>query len=139
MHPLRKLREAGSITLAKIKLLLAEDVVFHSPIFVMPVEGREKVAAMFALSLGVRRGSYVAEYRLDDRTTLLVWKGKIQGREIESFEMLTDDLHGLLIERTVAYRPFPAIQIFRNEMYRELKGILGPEYWDYPAEDQSQQ
>jgi hypothetical protein len=139
MHPLRKLREAGSITLAKIEVLLAEDVVFYSPIFVKPVEGREKVAAMFALSLGVRRGSYVAEYRLDGRTTLLVWKGKIQGREIESFEMLTDDMHGLLIERTVAYRPFPAIQILRDEMYRELKGILGPEYWDYPAEDQSQQ
>jgi hypothetical protein len=139
MHPLRKLREAGSITLAKIEVLLAEDVVFYSPIFVKPVEGREKVAAMFALSLGVRRGSYVAEYRMDGRTTLLVWKGKIQGREIESFEMLTDDMHGLLIERTVAYRPFPAIQSLRDEMYRELKGILGPEYWDYPAEGQSQQ
>jgi hypothetical protein len=136
MHPLRKLREAGAITLARIKVLLAEDAIFHSPVLVKPVQGREKVAAIFALSLGVRRGSYVAEYRLDDRTTFLRWKGKIQGRQIEGFELLIDDKQGLLIERTVAYRPLPALQILGDEMYRDLKGILGPDYWAYPTEGQ---
>jgi hypothetical protein len=52
MHPLRRLREAGPSALAKIKELLAEDAVYHSPVLVRPVEGREKVAAMFAVSLG---------------------------------------------------------------------------------------
>lgn len=134
MHPLRRLREAGPSTLAKIKELLAEDAVYHSGVLVRPVEGREKVAAMFAVSPGVRHGSYVAEYRLDDRNTFLRWKGKIQGCEIESFEVLTDNNQGLLVQRTVAYRPFPALLLVRDEMYRDLKDILGPDYWEYPTE-----
>jgi hypothetical protein len=32
MHPLRQLREGGKPTLAQIRELLAEDIVFNSPI-----------------------------------------------------------------------------------------------------------
>jgi hypothetical protein len=134
MHPLRKLREAGPSTLAQIKALLAENAVFRSPVLAKSVEGREKVAALFAVSLGVRHGSYTAEYRLDDRNTFLRWKGTIHGHEIESFEVLTDNDQGLLVERTLAFRPFPALKILREEMYGDLKNVLGPEYWEYPAE-----
>jgi hypothetical protein len=50
--------------------------------------------------------------RLDDCTTFLWWKGTIDGHEIESFDVLVDNAEGLLQERTVAYRPFPAVAIF---------------------------
>lgn len=133
MHPLRKLRETGPRTIARLKALLAENVVFYSPVLAKPVEGREKVAAIFAASPAVRQGSYVAEYTLDNRNTFLRWKGTFHGYEIESLEVLTDNTQGLLVERTVAYRPFPALRILREEMYKDLKNILGPEYWEYPS------
>jgi len=134
MHPLRKLFEAGPNTHMQIKALLAENVVFHNPVLVKPLVGREKVSAMFAVSARSRQGSYTAEYRLDDRNTFLRWKGTIHGHEIESFEVLTDDDQGLLVERVIALRPFPAIKILREELYADLKGILGSDYWEYPAE-----
>ena len=46
MHPLRKLRESGHATPAQVSALLAENVVFNSPILVRPIEGSEVVAAI---------------------------------------------------------------------------------------------
>ena len=44
MHPLRKLRESGKPTLAQISKLLAENIVFDSPILARPIQGRELIA-----------------------------------------------------------------------------------------------
>jgi hypothetical protein len=133
MHPLRELREAGDNTPAAVAKLLAENAVFHSPLLVRAVEGREKVAVIMAASPKIRHGFYTAEYRLDDRNTFLRWKGTIEGREIESFGVLTDNDQGLIVEYTIAFRPLPAIQIFRDALYPVVKDILGPEYWEYAA------
>ena len=48
MHPLRKLRESGKYTVAQMSELLAENVVFNSPILIRPIQGREVIAAIFA-------------------------------------------------------------------------------------------
>lgn len=133
MHPLRKLRESGNNTPAAVAELLAENVVFHSPLLVRAVEGREKVAVIMATSPKIRHGAYTGEYRLDNRNTLLRWKGEIEGREIESFGVLTDNDQGLIAEYTIAFRPLPAVQIFRDVIYPVVKDILGPEYWEYSA------
>jgi hypothetical protein len=133
LHPLRKLRESGDNTPAAVAKLLAENAVFHSPLLVRPVEGREKVAVIMATSPKIRHGAYTAEYRLDDRNTFLRWMGTIEGREIESFAMVTDNDQGLIAEYTIAFRPLPAILIFRDAIYPVVKDILGPEYWEYAA------
>ena len=39
MHPLRKLRESGKPTAAQVSELLAENIVFNSPILVRPNRG----------------------------------------------------------------------------------------------------
>src|SRR6266403_1499328 len=72
MHPLRKLRESGKPTAAQVSELLAENIVFNSPILVRPIEGREVIAAIFAQSSATRgSGTYTAEIKLDERTTAL--------------------------------------------------------------------
>ena len=72
MHPLRKLRESGKPTPAQVSALLAENIVFNSPILVRPIEGREVIAAIFAQSSATRgSGTYTAEFKLDERTTIL--------------------------------------------------------------------
>ena len=70
MHPLRKLRESGKPTPAQVSELLADNIVFNSPLLVRPIEGREVIAAIFAQSSATRgSGTYTAEFKLDERTT----------------------------------------------------------------------
>ena len=133
MHPLRKLRESGSSTPAQVGELLAENVVFNSPILVRPVAGREAVAAIFAQSSSTRDGgSYTAEFKLDERTTFLRWEGTMKGRKLESFEIIVDDEQGRIVERTIAMRPYPALKLFRDAMHASLKDKLPADVWDYP-------
>jgi hypothetical protein len=134
MHALRKLRESGRSTPGQVSTLLAEDVVFNSPILVRPIAGREAVAAIFAQSSSTRgSGRYTAEYKLDDRTTFLRWEGTIDGRKLESLEVIVDNEQGLIVERTIAMRPYPAVKLFRDAMDASLKDKLPPDVWDDPA------
>jgi hypothetical protein len=132
MHPLRKLRESGKATAAQVSALLAENVVFNSPILVRPIEGREVVAAIFAQSSSTRgSGTYTAEFKLDERTTFLRWVGTMDGHKIESLEVIVDNEQGLIEERTVSLRPYPAVKLFRDSMYASLKDKLPADVWDY--------
>src|SRR5262245_65584997 len=132
MHPLRKQRESSNATPAQASALLAETIVFNSPILVRPIEGREVIAAIFAQSSSTRgSGTYTAEFKLDERTTFLRWEGTMAGHKIESLEVIVDDEQGRIVERTIALRPFPAVQLFRDAMYASLKDTLQPDVWAY--------
>ena len=134
MHPLRQLRESGMSTPARVSALLAADVVFNSPILARSIEGREAVAAIFAQSSSTRgSGRYTAEFKLDERTTVLRWEGTMAGHKLESLEIIVDNEQGLIVERTVALRPYPAVKLFRDAMYESLKEKLPSDVWDYPT------
>jgi hypothetical protein len=117
MHPIRKLRESGHATSEQFASLMDKDVVMHSPLLIKAILGRDAVAKTMAASSRNRDnpGEYVLERKLDENTTFLRWKGTIEGHEFESLELLTDGPDGKLRERTVAYRPFPALKIFREK------------------------
>ena len=134
MHPLRKLRESGHATPAQVSALLAGNVVFNSPILVRPIEGREVIAAIFAQSSATRgSGTYTAGFKLGERTTFLRWEGTMEGHKIESFEVIVDNEQGLIVERTIALRPYPAVKLFRDAMYASLKDKLPSDVWNYPT------
>ena len=135
MHPFRKLREAGPPTPQQAAAILAENVVMHSPVLIKPIVGRELVAITISNSSRSRDdpGKYIFERKLDDRTTLLRWQGTVEGYKIESLELLTDNKDGLLLERTVAYRPFPALKIFRDRLIALNGERLPADMWDYPT------
>jgi hypothetical protein len=133
MHPIRKLRESGHATPEQFAALLDEDVVMHSPLLIKPIVGRDAVAVTMAASSRNRDnpGAYVAERRLDENTTFLRWQGTIEGHEFESLELLTDGPDGKLKERTVAYRPFPALKIFREKQRAAVGDKIPADSWDY--------
>jgi hypothetical protein len=135
MHPLRKLREAGPPTPEQVAQILSENVVMHSPVLIRPIVGRALVAVTISNSSHSRDdpGKYVFEARLDDRTTFLRWQGTVERHKIESLELLTDDENGSLLERSIAYRPFPAVKIFRDLLIALNDGRLPADMWDYPA------
>ena len=133
MHPIRKLRESGHATPEQFAALLDEHVVMHSPLLIKAILGREAVAVTMAASSRNRDnpGTYVLERKVDDNTTLLRWKGTIEGHEFESLELLTDGPDGKLKERTVAYRPFPALKIFREKQRVAVGASIPADAWDY--------
>ena len=55
----------------------------------------------------------------------------MDGRKIESFEIIIDDEQGLIVERSIAMRLYPAVKLFRDAMYASLKDKLPPDVWDY--------
>jgi uncharacterized protein with FMN-binding domain len=126
-HPLRLLREAKAPA-EELHKLLAEHVVFHSPIFAKPVVGRDLVAKVMQQAVQVREGQYTYELR-DGSKTILVWSGKIDGHKLESFELIEDDDQGRIVSRTVAMRPFPVVAIFRDAMFARLGGLLTEDFW----------
>ena len=110
--------------------LLAENFVFNSPILIRPIEGREVVAAIFAQSSSTRgSGTYTAEFKVDERTTFLRWVGTMDGHKLESLEINVDNEQGLIVERTIALRPYPAVKLFRDAMYESLNDKLPPDVW----------
>ena len=121
MHPLRKLRESGKATPAQVSELLAENIVFKSPMLVRPIEGREVIAAIFAQSSSTRgSGTYTAEFKLDERTTFLRWEGTMDGHRIESFEVIA----GKSIPEEGAAKVFAFVhRVDRPEKEELLKGI----------------
>ena len=116
MHSIRKLRESDNATVADYEKILAPNVVFHSPVLIRTAEGREVVAKIFATLTTLREGVHTGEWKLDDRRTLLRWKGVIQGHELESFDLIEENDEGLIVDRTIAFRPMPAARLFRDAM-----------------------
>ena len=139
MHPIRKLRGSGHATAEQLATLLADDIVMHSPLLIRAIVGRDAVAKTMAASSKNRDnpGVYVLERKLDENTTFLRWQGTIEGHEFESLELLTDGADGKLKERTVAYRPFPALKMFREKQRAATSALLPPEMWDYSADNQT--
>jgi hypothetical protein len=133
VHPVRKLREAGNATPEQFAPLLDENVIMHSPLLIKAIVGRDAVAVTMAASSRNRDnpGAYVLERKLDERTTFLHWRGSIDGHEFESLELLTDGPDGKLSERTVAYRPFPALKIFREKQRAAVGDSVPADSWDY--------
>jgi hypothetical protein len=135
MHPLRALRERGDNTPEQVAALLADDIEFHTPILTKVVKGREVISRIWALSTHVRSGHYLREQKLDERTTFLQWQGEVDGRELEILELIEDNENGLIKKRTAAYRPLPAVELFRAAMYPSIRNWLGPEYFSYTPDD----
>jgi hypothetical protein len=131
MHAIRKLRESGHATVTDYEKLLAPNVVFHSPVLIRTAEGRTVVAKIFATSTTLREGAYTGEWKLDDRRTLLRWKGTIQGHELESFDLIEENDEGLIVDRTIAFRPMPAAKLFRDAMRAAMGSAIPDDYWEY--------
>jgi hypothetical protein len=106
------------MTPAQAAAVLNENVVMHTPVLTKPIVGQELVSIAISSSTQSRDdpGKYFFEGKIDARTTFLRWQGTVEGHKIESLELLTDDENGLLLERSVAYRPFPALKIFRDRL-----------------------
>ncbi|MFJ3222226.1 nuclear transport factor 2 family protein [Streptomyces sp. NPDC086783] len=123
MHPFRKAVEAGDH--AAIEALLAENVVFTSPVVFKPYTGRAITAAIVR---GVSRVftdfHYVREIGdADGADHALIFRAKVGDKEIEGCDFLHLDEDGRIDDFTVMVRPLSAAQALQEAMAAQFEQI----------------
>ncbi len=121
MHPFRAAVEARDIQAAAA--VLAEDVVFRSPIVFMPYAGKAATSAVLGAALLVFE-DFVYEAEMasgDGRDHALMFRARVGDKEIEGCDFLHHDDKGLVDRLTVMVRPLSAALALRDRMAAQLE------------------
>ncbi|MFX0593111.1 nuclear transport factor 2 family protein [Melissospora conviva] len=120
VHPFRAAVEAGQIDAAIA--LLAEDVVFHSPVVFAPYHGHDQVAVILRAVVEVFEDfRYVREIGTPDGADhALVFRARVGDREIEGIDLLHLGADGAIEEFTVLVRPLSAALALAEAMKAKL-------------------
>ena len=102
--------------------LLAEDVVFRSPIVFKPYEGRDAAALLLlAVARVFEDFRYVREIGAPDAPDhALVFQARVGDREIEGCDFLHTNADGLIDEFAVMVRPLSAALALAEAMQAQL-------------------
>ncbi|POX42746.1 hypothetical protein C3486_04025 [Streptomyces sp. Ru73] len=123
MHAFRQAVEAGDHR--AIEALLAEDVVFTSPVAFRPYPGKAITAAILrGVSRVFEDFRYVREiHDAEGRDHALVFAARVGDREISGCDFLHTDENGLIDEFTVMVRPLNAAQALAEAMGAQFERI----------------
>lgn len=123
MNPFRAAVEARDFEGAVA--LLADDVVFRSPVVFRPYQGRDTVAAiLFAVSRVFEDFRYEREIGAEGaRDHALVFKARVGEREVHGCDLLHTNEEGLIDELTVMVRPLSAAMALGEAMKAQLESI----------------
>ncbi len=123
MHPLRQAAEADALD--TVPALLAENVVFLSPVAFTPYTGRGMVTAILRAVTSVFEDfRYVSELSdLDGRNHALVFRARVGDREIHGCDFIHHDENGLIDEFTVMVRPMSAAKELACAMQARFASI----------------
>jgi hypothetical protein len=121
MHPFRTAVEAQDIEAAIA--LLAEDIVFRSPVVFKPYHGREAVAPLLlAVSRVFEDFRYEREIGAPEaRDHALVFNARIGDRELDGCDFLHANEHGLIDDFCVMVRPLSGALALAEAMKAELE------------------
>ncbi|WP_329500154.1 nuclear transport factor 2 family protein [Kitasatospora herbaricolor] len=123
MHPFRKAVEARDEE--ALAALLAEDVVFTSPVVFKPYPGKAITAAILRGAMRVFEDfAYVREIaNPDGRDHALVFTATVGGKRIQGCDFLHFDEAGKIDEFTVMVRPLSAAQALAEAMGAQFDRI----------------
>ncbi|WP_232797232.1 nuclear transport factor 2 family protein [Blastococcus atacamensis] len=109
-----------------LEALLADDVVFYSPVVYTPQRGKEITtryleAAAQSLAGDAATGTfrYTKEVLTGD-TAVLEFETSVQGTYVNGVDIIRCDDAGAIVEFRVMMRPLQAIQVVHEEMGRRL-------------------
>jgi hypothetical protein len=113
-HPFEVV-SSTSPTAERFAEVLSPDVVFHSPVFIHPITGRDFVARLLETVHGIF-GAPAYRLRLSDgRDTVVQFDAEVEGETLQVAVVIRDDAQGLISELTVLMRPLPVIRRFGEE------------------------
>jgi ketosteroid isomerase-like protein len=120
VHPFRTAIEARDLD--AVTALLADDVVFRSPIVFKPYRGRDTVAALLAAVGEVFEDfSYAREIGAEDaRDHALVFNARVGDKQVEGCDFLHVDDNGLIDELVVMVRPLSGAHALAEGMSAQL-------------------
>ncbi|MET9089242.1 nuclear transport factor 2 family protein [Streptomyces sp. NPDC090075] len=123
MHPFRKAVENGDMD--AVAALLAEDVVFTSPVAFKPYPGKAITAAILrAVSRVFEDFEYVREIaNPDGRDHALVFTATVAGKKLQGCDFLHFDEDGKIDDFTVMVRPLSAAQALSEAMGAQFERI----------------
>ena len=124
MHPFRKAVEAGD--LAAMEALLADDVIFTSPVAFKPYAGRAITAAILATVMEVFEDfRYVRE--IGDESSndhALVFEARVANKAITGCDFIRTNSDGLINDFMVMVRPLRAAQALSEQMGARFDDIV---------------
>lgn len=120
MHPFREAVEAADH--GRMVALLAEDVVFRSPVVHKPYEGREALSTLLAAIMQVLEDFRYEREIADGRDTVLVFRARVGDREVEGCDILRTGDGGLIEEFVVMLRPLTGLTAAAEAMRVQLEG-----------------
>lgn len=104
--------------LAGIPSLLADEVVFHSPLVHTPQEGKKlttKYLQAAFLVLGTSNFRYLREV-VGERDAVLEFVAEVDGITVNGVDLIRFDEAGLITDFKVMVRPLQAIQLVHKKM-----------------------
>ncbi|WP_328355066.1 nuclear transport factor 2 family protein [Streptomyces sp. NBC_00457] len=123
MHPFRKAVENRDI--AGVEALLADDVVFTSPVVFKPYAGKAITAAILRGVMRVFEDfTYVREIaNPDGRDHAFVFTATVAGKQLQGCDFLHFDEDGRIDEFTVMVRPLSAANALAAAMGAQFEQI----------------
>ncbi|KOG22090.1 nuclear transport factor 2 family protein [Streptomyces viridochromogenes] len=123
MHPFRKAVESRDLD--AVAALLADDVVFTSPVAFKPYPGKAITAAILRGVLRVFEDfTYIREIaNSDGRDHAFVFTATVAGKQIQGCDFLHFDDDGKIDEFTVMVRPLSAAQALGEAMGAQFERI----------------
>jgi ketosteroid isomerase-like protein len=125
VHPFRSAIEARDLD--AVTALLAEDVVFRSPVVFKAYRGRDTVAMILAAVAEVFEDfTYDREIGAPDaRDHALVFRARIGDKEVEGCDFLHVDDDGTIDELVVMVRPLSGAHALADAMGAKLAAAQG--------------
>jgi hypothetical protein len=125
MHPFRAAVEAQDLQAAMA--LMADDVVFRSPVVFKPYQGRDAVAMLLgAVSRVFEDFRYDREIGAPDASDhALVFRARIGDRELEGCDFLHTNEQGMIDEMCVMVRPLSGAHALADAMKAQLELAQG--------------
>ena len=110
-----------------LQTLLADDVVFHSPVVHTPQEGKQRT--MMYLSgavavLGSNGFHYVREI-ISENEAALEFMAEIDGITINGIDLISVNADGRITDFKVMIRPLKAVNILHQKMGEMLEKLKG--------------
>ncbi|MGY1747544.1 nuclear transport factor 2 family protein [Blastococcus sp. SYSU D00695] len=105
--------------------LLADDVVFHSPVVYTPQRGREVTTRYLEAAAATLVGGSGGAFRytrqvLSGDTAVLEFETDLDGRYVNGVDVIRCDEAGRIVEFRVMLRPLQGIQAVHEHMGRRL-------------------